>query len=150
LGPDELRQSQYDELEAHGFGALGVVDASEARKRPLGRDEMTDADFDRLAHAWLAIDAGKGMNLQGDAESLKQMIARGLGDSPALRGLVTELGESGAAPFDVALGHSQPGTFIDSFTTKAVDLDDLAALPSARDPVRAPNAVTREEQIVHV
>lgn len=87
-----------------------------------------------------------------DIEVFKRMLHDALRGSPTMRRVLVDLGADTdpANAIVVVLARSAPGIFIDSYERKLIDLDDLEKLPSAHEPSSSQNAITREEQLVHV
>lgn len=154
LKPNQLRKSQLAELRKYDFDKLNVVADPPGKDGALANDQLTQAQFQQLAQAWLNIAGGQGLRMTGSAEdqgTFRRMLRDGLGDSPTLRSLITAIGND-ADPshrIEANLGRSQPRTFVDSFNTGAIDLADLeqfAKTPAADHK----NEATRGEQLVHI
>jgi hypothetical protein len=87
-----------------------------------------------------------------DVEAWKRMLLASLRGSPTVRRLLGRIAAArdGTQRVQVIVDRNVPGVFIDSFNRNLVDIEDLERLPSADDPELEKNAITREEQIVHV
>ena len=154
LKPNQLRKSQLDDLKRFQFDTLQVVDDETAKAGKLTNEQMTQAQFQRLAQAWLNIRDGHGLSLSGsqaDQTTFRKMLRQGLGDSPVLRQLITDIGTDDDPTHAIAadVGRGQASTFIDSFDTNAVDLGDIERMPIAPGKDHK-NEATRGEQLVHI
>jgi hypothetical protein len=87
-----------------------------------------------------------------DDELFTHMLLVALGDSPTMRQVLGDIASETDAEnaVTVILGRDLPGVLIDSFSRNLLDLEDLERLPSAHDPDLDKNAITREEQLVHI
>ena len=154
LKPNQLRRSQYNELRRYEFDKLHVVDEAAAKDGKLANDQMTQAQFQQLAQAWLHISAGQGMQVTGsaaDQKTFRKMLRDSLGDSPTMRQLVTDIGNDADPTHRIAasVGRGQRDTFVDHFDTGTIDLNDIekfAQQPSADHK----NEATRGEQLAHI
>jgi hypothetical protein len=154
LKPNQLRKSQLDDLKRFQFDTLQVVDDETAKAGRLTNEQMTQAQFQKLAQAWLNIKDGHGLSLSGsqaDQTTFRKMLRQGLGDSPVLRQLISDIGTDEDPTHAIAanVGRGQASTFIDSFDTSAVDLGDIERMPSAPSKDHK-NEATRGEQLVHI
>ena len=85
-------------------------------------------------------------------EEFRRMLLAALRDSPTTRAILVDI-DSESDPgnaIEIVLGRDLPGVLIDSFERNLIDLEDLERLPSAHDAELDRNAITREEQIVHI
>lgn len=151
LAPNQIRQSQRDDLDHYNFGDFNVV--PDDFTGPLSRDQLTQSDYQNMQQAWLNISSGQGMNISGsaeDQETFRRMLRDGMTDSPTFRNMISGIGNDSdpAHRIQANVGRNQPGVIGDSFATNAVDLDDLEVWPSAA-PDAHPNQVTRNELMVH-
>lgn len=89
--------------------------------------------------------------IEADQTTFRKMLRQGLGDSPVLRQLITDIGTDDDPPHAIAagVGRGPASTFIDSFDTNAVDLGDIERLPIAPGKDHK-NEATRGEQLVHI
>lgn len=154
LRPNQIRKSQAAELRAFDFDKLHVVDDATAKAGKLANDQMTQAQFQQLAQAWLHIGAGQGMQVSGsqaDQQAFRRMLRDSLGDSPTMRNLVTAIGNDADPKHRITanVGRGQRDTFVDNFETNDIDLGDIekfAQQPSADHR----NEATRGEQLAHI
>jgi len=151
LAPNQIRQSQYDDLRAYNFDQFNVV--ADDFVGPLAPTQLRQAEYARLQSAWLNIAQGQGIAMSGtpaDQATFRRMLRDGLTDSPVFRGLISEIGNDAdpAHRIPAAVGRSQPGVVGDSFGDNAIDLDDLEAWP-AEAPAAHRNQFTRNEDILH-
>lgn len=151
LAPNQIRQSQYDDLRAYNFDQFNVV--ADDFVGPLAPTQLRQAEYARLQSAWLNIAQGQGMAMSGtpaDQATFRRMLRDGMTDSPVFRSLISGIGNDAdpAHRIKAAVGRSQPGVVGDSFGDNAIDLDDLEAWPAAA-PAAHRNQFTRNEDILH-
>ncbi len=164
VGPptsNQIRKSEYDELQKYGFDKFQVV--GDDFKGKLANNQMNQDQYAQLQRAWLHMMHGQGVKLQGsdaDQGAFKNMLAGGLGNSPQFRSLVSSLGNDSENTLTMDLGRSQPGLMVDAFEYEAssgsrhkrnvqtIDLDDYEKIPGA-PPRDAPDAQTRTQKLIH-
>ena len=152
LPPGTIRQSQYDDLKGFDFDKFNVVGNDFVG--PLANDQMTQQQFQQLTSAWLNVRDGNGMKISGSAAdqlAFKKMLRASLGDSPTMRGLVSDIGNDTdlAHRIQANVGRSQADTFVDMFSNDNIDLTDIEQFPVAPDATSR-NEMTRGEQLVHI
>jgi hypothetical protein len=110
-----------------------------------------DSELHTLETAWDNIHQGTGLDIQGsdaDKATFDGMLTDGLQHSAAFRQTIEDIGNDTTHTEHVNLGNSQPGTFVDSFATNAVDLTDLSQFP-AQPEAGHHNEPTRTELMDH-
>lgn len=155
LAPGEIHKSEYKKLKKYGFDKMQVVE--DGFTGPMSNKQMSQGQFDHLAHGWLNILDDKGMKITGDGkhrkkdeEGFRKMMARGMGDSPAFRDLISDIGNDTdpAHQVQAKVGRNQPGVIFDNFGTNEIDLADLRKLPT-RPGKKHPNEFSRTEDMAH-
>jgi hypothetical protein len=152
LLPGTIRQSQYDDLKQFDFDKFNVV--GDDFVGPLKNDQMTQQQFQQLTGAWLNVRDGNGMNISGSAAdqlAFKKMLRATLGDSPTMRGLLSDIGNDTdpAHRIQANVGRSQARTFVDMFSNDNIDLNDIEQFPVAPGAA-SQNEMTQGEQLVHI
>jgi hypothetical protein len=151
LAPNQIRQSQRDDLDHFNFSDFNVV--PDDFIGPLEPTQMRQSEYAQLQQAWLNISAGQGMSISGsgdDREAFRQMLRDGMTDSRVFRNTIAGIGNDTDPDhlIQADVGRSQPGVIGDSFASNEIDLDDLDQWPS-RAPDAHPDQFTRNEAIVH-
>ena len=156
LAPNQIYQSQYDDLKKFDFDKFDVVpDDFKGKMLPT---QMRASQYDDLQAAWLNIEQGNGMRMSGapaDQDAFRSMLRNGMNDSPTLRGLITSIGndadQSHLIDADLGRGGQDPafqGVILDDFGTNQIDLDDLEQLPGSPSELH-PDEYSRPECITH-
>lgn len=134
LQPNQLRQSQYDDLKKYDFDQFKVVGPD--FKGKLDKEQMTQEQFEKLTQASINIQGGTGMKITGDVkdqETFRRMMRDSMGDSPTMRSLISDIGNDtdNKHTVEAKVGRSQPGVFVDSFASNEIDLNDIEQFQKA-------------------
>jgi hypothetical protein len=119
--------------EHTAFGDYDVYADSAPVSLDPSSNAVTQTEFHTMQTAWDNIHHGKGLDIQGsdaDKAEFDRMLSSGMQHSEAFRQTIDSIGTDTAHTEHVNLGHNQPGTFVDSFATNAVDLSDLEQFPA--------------------
>ncbi len=151
LQPNQLRQSQYDDLKKYDFDQFKVVGPD--FKGKLDKEQMTQEQFEKLTQAWINIQGGTGMKITGDVkeqETFRRMMRDSMGDSPTMRNLISDIGNDtdNKHTVEAKVGRSQPGVFVDSFASNEIDLNDIEQFQKAPRQGHE-NEATQGEQLAH-
>jgi hypothetical protein len=114
-------------------------------------NQVRESELKSLEQAWNNIRQGKGMVIQGssaDEVTWKNMLIEGMTSSQVFRETIANIGNDPNHTILIDLGRSQPNVLVDSFATKAVDLDDLQMFPASANAGQK-NQLTRPEVILH-
>ena len=162
LAPNQIRQSQHDELSNFDFGGFDVV--GDDFVGPLQNGQMTQSQYDALQQGWLRMsEGGGGLGLQGsdaDQETFKHMLRDGMTDSPYFRQMYSDFANDPDTDLTMDLGRSQAGLKVDAFewessgagggtrNTQTIDLDDYENIPGSA-PADHPDAQIRTQKLIH-
>lgn len=158
LGPNQIRQSQKDQLTKDRFGDFNVV--SDDFVGPLAPGQMRQSDYTAMQSAWLNLRNGQGMSMTGsdaDKEKMFQMMRDSMSDSPTARKLMTDIGNDTDPTHQLKadLGRHQnitgstDGVIVDTFGTNQIDLSDIEAFSKTASKSR-PNEMTQSDVLLHI
>jgi hypothetical protein len=141
------------------FGAYTVYPDAGTTMTPAARNAIGQREFADLQAAWNRIERSLGPFINGEganaaenralADRFRQILAEEMPDSPYLRRLIIRITQDQDHPFAINVVRGRANVWVDSFSNRGVDLQDLEHFDRRNAPHRHPNEVSRGEILVH-